>query len=57
MPWYWSDLLVVTMDTITLSSGFYSYCDVDKLMTTCTELVTVEGISELASRAVGAIFF
>lgn len=57
MPWYWSDLLVVTMDTITLSSGFYSYCDVDKLMTTCTKLVTVEGISELASRAVGAIFF
>ena len=57
MPWYWSDLLVVMMDTITLSSGFYSSCDVDKLMTTCTKLVTVEGISELASRAVGAIFF
>ena len=57
MPWYWSDLLVVMMDTITLSSSFYSSCDVDKLMTTCTKLVTVEGISELASRAVGAIFF
>ena len=26
-------------------------------MTTCTKLITVEGLSELASRAVGAIFF
>jgi len=57
MPWYWSDLQVVMMDTITMSSDFYSSCDVDKLMTTCTKLVTIEGISELASRAVGAIFF
>ena len=57
MPWYWSDMQVVIMDTITMSSDFYSSCDVDKVMTTCTKLVTVEGISELASRAVGAIFF
>ena len=57
MPWYWPDLLVVVMDNITMSSDFYSSCDVDKLMTTCTHIITVEGISELASRAVGAIFF
>ena len=57
MPWYWPELQVVIMDTVTMSSDFYSSCDVDKLMTTCTKIVTVEGISELASRAVGAIFF
>lgn len=57
MPWYWSDFQVVIMDTITMSSDFYSSCDIDKLLTTCTKLVTVEGASELASRAVGAIFF
>ena len=57
MPWYWSDLQVVIMDTVTMSSDFYSSCDVDKLMTTCTKLITIEGATELASRAVGAIFF
>ena len=57
MPWYWSDLQVIIMDSITMSSNFYSECDVDKLMTTCTKIITVEGVSELASRAVGAIFF
>ena len=57
MPWYWSDLMVVIMDTVTMSADFYSSCDVDKLMTTVTKMITVEGISELAARAVGAIFF
>lgn len=57
MPWYWSDLQVVCMDTITMQADFYSSCDIDKVMTTATHLVTVEGLSELGSRALGAVFF
>ena len=45
------------MDSITMQADFYTSCDVDKLLTTCTKLVTVEGLSELAARALGAIPF
>ena len=57
LPWYWTEAMISIMDSVTMSADFYSSCDVDKLMTTCTKLITVEGASELASRAAGAIFF
>ena len=57
LPWYWADFQVTIQDTVSMMSDFYSSCDIDKLFTTLTKLITVEGISELASRAVGAIFF
>ena len=57
LPWYWSDFQVILMDTITLGSGLYSTCDIDKFLTTTTKFITVEGLAELGSRALGAIFF
>merc|ERR1719273_496616 len=57
MPWYWADLQIVMQDSITLGTDFWTQCDIDKMFVTCTKLITVEGLSELGSRAVGAIFF
>ena len=45
------------MDTIILGTDFYTRCDINKLLVTSTKFVTIEGLSELASRAVGALFF
>ena len=57
LPWYWADFQVVLMDTTTLMSSLYSKCEIDKFLTTSTKFITIEGLSELGSRALGAIFF
>ena len=57
MPWYWSQVQYILQDTIVLNANLYSVCDIDKALVTMTSLITVEGLSELGSRAVGAIFF
>lgn len=42
---------------IALTSGIYMNCNVDKLLMTITNLITIEGITSLIGRASGMIFF
>ncbi len=41
-------------DLVSVTSGVFMNCNIDKMLGTMTHLITVEGLSELGGRAVGA---
>ena len=55
MPWYWSEAMINMQDANALLSGFFIECKVDKMFYTVTHLISVEGVVELAARALGSV--
>lgn len=56
MPWYWSELVYNVEDFAATNGGIYEACEVGKLFTTLSGLISLEGAMELLSRATGNIF-
>ena len=54
IPAFWAEGQVQLQDLVSVSSGVFVNCNIDKMLGTLTHLITVEGVSELAGRAVGA---
>ena len=50
LPWYAPEGMQLFQDSTALVAGFYTNCKMDKLITSLNGLVSVEGLSTLASR-------
>ena len=56
-PWYWPDFIVSIQDMTALTSMIYSHCNVDKLMHTLTNVISIEGATSLLGRGVALLNF
>ena len=54
MPWYWSELMINFQDSNALLGNFYLECKLDKCFTSISHIASVEGLTELGSRAAGS---
>jgi hypothetical protein len=50
MPWYAPEAMQLFQDSTALTAGFYTTCQMDKLINNLTGLVSVEGLSTLSAR-------
>jgi hypothetical protein len=57
MPWVWPEVQVTIQDIAGTAQATIYVCDVNKLFTTLTHLITTEGIAELGSRVAGVAAF
>lgn len=57
MPWYWPEVSVSLTDIVATGQRVIYGCDVNKLFTTLTHLITTEGIAEAGARIAGAAPF
>lgn len=57
LPWNWVDLAIIAEQGTDVSATIMNECDFNKLNHTLTTMISWEGLSELASRVVGALPF
>lgn len=57
LPWYSSEVQLVTQDFIALNAGWYTDCEVSKFFNTMTGLASSEGLSEMGARGSGSYMF
>ena len=57
MPWYLPEVQLIIQDNIALFGGFYHDCDMNKFFDSMTAVISQEGMSALATRAMVASKF
>ena len=57
MPWYWPRFQFILQDILYAGTVVDIDCDLTKLFTTITGLISFEGVSELGARVAGAAPF
>jgi hypothetical protein len=54
LPWYWSEALQVTQDSIAIFGNVLNNCQTNKFINAITTLISVEGVTTLTGRVGGA---
>ena len=57
LPYYWPNFQANIQDMLASGSGAVQDCDLNRLFSTVTKMITTEGLTELAARLAGAAAF